>query len=276
MQWTTIPQTTLLVPRIGFGTASLHHLLKSAQRQHLLRAAWDAGITHFDTARMYGHGMAERELGTFLLGRRNQATIATKFGIPASRLLEAFPSFMYSQKLIEKLRRQVLGKKPSGNDYRYFCKIDAEKSLSKSLRSLQTDWIDILFVHEPSLRDVGRIDELSEWLGLVKRKGTVRYLGLAGNSTNCAEIKAKTGKLFDILQIEDSIDLNEADSLSKFAFPMQITYGYWRRSLERSNTIDSAMILKQALKRNQHGMVLVSTRKPQRVIAFAQQLEQVA
>ena len=276
MQLTTIPQTTLLVPRIGFGTAALHHLLKPPQRQQLLQAAWDSGITHFDTARMYGHGMAERELGIFLLGRRNQATIATKFGIPASRLLEAFPSLMYSQKIIERLRRQVFGNKPSANERRYFSKIDAEQSLRNSLRSLQTDWIDILFVHEPSPRDFGKIEELSNWLGLEKKKGTVRYLGLAGNSTNCAEIRAKTGKLFDILQVEDSIELNEADSLSKFAFPMQITYGYWRRSLERNSVIDPAAILKQALKRNQHGMVLVSSRKPQRVIQFAQQLEQVA
>jgi len=47
----------------------------------LLSAAWDAGVRHFDVAPLYGHGEAERILGSFLAGRRDEATIVTKFGI---------------------------------------------------------------------------------------------------------------------------------------------------------------------------------------------------
>src|SRR3712207_7513257 len=48
-------------------------------RQELLGSALDAGFTHFDTAPMYGEGMAERTLGQFLSRRlRQQVTLATK------------------------------------------------------------------------------------------------------------------------------------------------------------------------------------------------------
>src|SRR2546429_8200098 len=64
--------TTLSVSRLGLGTASLHHLLWSSERMQLLKTALDCGISHFDTARMYGEGLAERELGRFLTGGRQR------------------------------------------------------------------------------------------------------------------------------------------------------------------------------------------------------------
>ena len=50
MQQRTIDQTDLQVSQIALGTGSLHHLSSSAARQALLLAAFDAGITHFDTS----------------------------------------------------------------------------------------------------------------------------------------------------------------------------------------------------------------------------------
>ena len=91
-----LPGTGLQVSRLGFGTASLHHTLRSADRQKLLKSALEAGFTHFDTARMYGEGMAERELGKLLSAEmRQQVTIATKFGIPVSATLERLPYLIY-------------------------------------------------------------------------------------------------------------------------------------------------------------------------------------
>lgn len=48
--------------------------------------AWELGVRHFDTAPLYGHGLAEERLGRGLLGRsRDELTFATKVG----RLLRA-------------------------------------------------------------------------------------------------------------------------------------------------------------------------------------------
>lgn len=46
-----------------------------------IRRALELGVTFFDTADVYGCGHSERVLGRALEGRRNEAVIATKFGL---------------------------------------------------------------------------------------------------------------------------------------------------------------------------------------------------
>src|SRR6266513_547691 len=81
MRHVSLPGTEINVSRLSFGTASLHHLRTSRRRQDLLAAAFDHGFTHFDTAPYYGFGIAEEELGRFLIGRRTEVTITTKVGL---------------------------------------------------------------------------------------------------------------------------------------------------------------------------------------------------
>lgn len=107
MQQILLPGTNLKIPRLGFGTASLHHLFRSKDRQTLLGAALGAGYTHFDTARMYGEGIAERELGRFLLGRRQHVTIASKFGIQPTNILEKIPALMYAHRAVRGMSKRV-------------------------------------------------------------------------------------------------------------------------------------------------------------------------
>src|SRR5690348_10440145 len=78
--------------RLGFGTSRLHYLYSTRARQDLLAEAAEVGILHFDTAPAYGDGLAERELGRFLQRRSGNFIVATKFGIPPSRLIEACPA----------------------------------------------------------------------------------------------------------------------------------------------------------------------------------------
>ena len=67
--------------RLGFGCSALVGGRTRRESLRLLDAAWDAGIRHFDTARVYGSGDAEELLGSFAGGRRSAMTITTKFGI---------------------------------------------------------------------------------------------------------------------------------------------------------------------------------------------------
>lgn len=55
--------------------------LTSTGRLRLLEAAFDQGIRHFDTAPLYGMGLAEEVLGRFARSRRGDITITTKFGL---------------------------------------------------------------------------------------------------------------------------------------------------------------------------------------------------
>ena len=77
--------TGLRSPQIGFGCAALLGRSGRSESLRALAAAWEEGIRFFDTARSYGYGESEALLGEFLRGRREQAVIATKFGILAAR-----------------------------------------------------------------------------------------------------------------------------------------------------------------------------------------------
>ena len=77
-----LPGTHLTLSRFSFGTASLHHLGALGKQLRHLRAALEAGFSHFDTAPLYGFGMAERALGRAFGDARSEAvTIATKVGL---------------------------------------------------------------------------------------------------------------------------------------------------------------------------------------------------
>jgi aryl-alcohol dehydrogenase-like predicted oxidoreductase len=75
------------------------------ERLQLLECAYDAGIRHFDTAPYYGYGEAERVLGEFLRGKRDQVTITTKFGIQ--------PPSVVRNRFVNQMARRILGLAPS-------------------------------------------------------------------------------------------------------------------------------------------------------------------
>lgn len=84
---------------VGLGCNNFGRKLDAEGTRKVVRAALDAGITHFDTAEMYGRGQSEEHLGAALGAQRDEVVIATKFmprpaeepytpGILASRIRE--------------------------------------------------------------------------------------------------------------------------------------------------------------------------------------------
>src|SRR5437870_7568591 len=72
--------------RLGLGTAPLgnmHRALSDGEVDETIDAAWKEGVRYFDTAPLYGHGLAELRLGRALRDRRN-FVVSTK----VARLLE--------------------------------------------------------------------------------------------------------------------------------------------------------------------------------------------
>ena len=270
MESVYIHNTSMQTSRLGFGTASLHRLPYSSKRQALLAAAFDTGFTHFDTARMYGEGIAERELGYFFAGGlRQKVTIASKFGLPADPWFEYFPSLMYAQRALGMLARRT-GYDGNHQRLRALSPKAADISLFKTLNALKTDWLDILFVHEPLLCDVAELHALAEWFLQQKTTGRVRYLGLAGSAVNCLAVMQQVPGVFDVLQVEDSLVGKEADIIVGANWPLQITYGYLRRAVEQAaksatSPIDTLAVVRAGMARAVNSMVLVSTLKTSRL-----------
>ena len=73
------------VSAIGLGCMNMCHAygppVAEAEAERLLLTALDAGVTHFDTAALYGFGVSETLIGKFLSAQRSRFTLASKCGL---------------------------------------------------------------------------------------------------------------------------------------------------------------------------------------------------
>jgi D-threo-aldose 1-dehydrogenase len=150
----------------------------------VLGSAVDSGITHFDTARMYGLGMAEAELGAFLRTvDRDTVTVATKFGVNVGGVARRLGRFQApARALLRKapaLRRAVKRRQAPANDIRLYDAAGAARSLEQSLAALGVDYVDILFVHGPRPGDTVASVELREFFERVRQQGKIRAWGVS-------------------------------------------------------------------------------------------------
>jgi D-threo-aldose 1-dehydrogenase len=290
-------ESTALAPgvtstRIGFGCAGLMREPSTHKRQSLLAEAFDQGITHFDVARMYGLGVAESELGRFVRGRRDSIVIATKFGIepatapgrlarlqsPARWLLARYPT----------LRGYVKRRSDVFHQPHHYDAATARASLQTSLRELQTDYVDVLLVHDPAPTDSVDLPDICAYLEEARQAGHVRAWGVAGEQDPCIRLKQSL-PANAILQVRDDI----FSRIHPFPADLEplITFGVLSESLDRisrylngsaerrsrwsevlgvdcSSEALVALLLRDALDANPRGVVLFSTARPERLKAL--------
>ncbi|MBD7958706.1 aldo/keto reductase [Microbacterium sp. Sa4CUA7] len=148
MQTRTLGTQGLTTSAIGYGSMgiSMAYGTSDAHGDVAISAAFDAGITHFDTAELYGWGENEEILGKAVAPFRDEVVIATKFGFTPDFGFNSRPDHI----------RQVV---------------------KNSLRFLGTDRIDVLYQHrvDPTvpIEDVaGTVKELID-------AGDVKYFGLS-------------------------------------------------------------------------------------------------
>src|SRR5580698_4975625 len=197
--------TDIVASRLGFGCSALLDEGTKNRGLRLLEVAYEAGITYFDVARMYGDGAAELILGRFARGKRDRVVIASKFGIqPVASMLAQHGRIRkvlsklirLSPRLRNLLRRQVVS---TGR----FSVGDARKSLEASLRTLATDYLDIYLLHDCRVNDPS--EELLRFLEQARSEGKIRYFGLASGIEEIREIERNLPDLGRIAQFENSV-----------------------------------------------------------------------
>ena len=220
----------------------------------MLAHAADLGIRHFDAARNYGDGLAEAALGRFLSGWRSEFIVATKFGLPANRLIEAVPLAAQPLRAVRSIaRRAGLGSPTSPN----LTAVGLRASVERSLRALRLDYIDILFLHEPSLVRLEEAEVLLAEVNRQKSKGTIRFIGLAGAWMHAVEIVRSMPALVDVVQVPE-------DDWSDGKLVPDLTFGVLRRGPQSvfEGALESGLVVKRledALRRRKNGSVVVST-----------------
>ena len=159
MDYVTLGKTNIKVNRNGFGALPIQRI-STDDAVTLIKKAYDAGITFFDTARFYTD--SEIKLGQALDGIRDKVYIATKTGAVT---VEGF-----------------------------------WKDLETSLSNLRTDYIDLYQFHNPSFCPIpgdesGIYDAMLE----AKDKGMIRHIGITNHRLNVATQAIESG-LYETLQ----------------------------------------------------------------------------
>lgn len=261
MQQVQLPGTSMTVSRLALGTASLLNGGSAKRREAILHAALDAGFTHFDTAPLYGFGVAEKDLGRVLRGRTD-CTVATKVGLRSPGGDDQWP--------LMAVARKALGRLSSGiSAARTDFSLDwARRSLEGSLRRLRRERIDLYLLHEPQLALLDQ-DAWLRWLEDVRHAGKVRHFGLAALPERVIPFLERGSGLCEVLQLADSVPGHEADVVVPFGRKPQLTFGY----IKGSPSYAPADAIKAGLMRNRDGAVIYSTRKPERLAAMARLAE---
>jgi D-threo-aldose 1-dehydrogenase len=159
----------IALPRIGLGTGPLGGLFEPVdddQATATVEAAWNRGVRLFDTAPLYGSGLAEQRLGAVLRGvPRDDFVVSTKVG-RVLRPGEPDPNFP--------------GAPPLGPvfDYSYD---GALRSLEESLERLGLDRVDIALVHDPQDHVDEALAGACRALVRLREEGTIRAIGIGLN-----------------------------------------------------------------------------------------------
>lgn len=148
----------LEVSAIGFGCMGLNfsykHTLDKKDSISLLKAAYDDGVTFFDTAEMYGPYTNEELVGEAFSSIRDKVVIATKFGIKLEDV------------------KQVQDSNPAR----------IRQSVEGSLKRLKTDYIDLYYQHRVDTNTP--IEEVAETMKDLIKEGKIKYWGLSEAGVN--------------------------------------------------------------------------------------------
>ncbi|WP_460802107.1 aldo/keto reductase [Microbacterium sp. GXF6406] len=181
MEQRTLGTQGLSVGALGYGsmgTAVGYGPADDTESIAAIRRAHELGVTHFDTAEMYGWGEGEKLLGQALAPIRDEVTIATKFGFT--------PSYAPNSQL-DHVREVV----------------------DTSLRNLQVDSIDLLYQHvnDPAVPVEDVVGVMKEFVDA----GKVKYIGLS-NTTPENVRKGHAVHPVSAVQTEYSIFARESEA----------------------------------------------------------------
>ncbi len=194
MEYRRIGNSGLRVSEIGLGGGNFGARANEEVSINVINHALELGINFIDTSSMYVMGRSEEIIGQAVSGKRSQVIIATKFGHPST-----------------------VGPREQGGSRSFIM-----KAIDGSLRRLNTDYIDLYYMHHPDpdymqSRPGAPIEETLRTLDELVKTGKVRYIGYS----NCAA-----------WQICDALWTSKVNNLVAF-IALEAGYNLLDRSIER-------------------------------------------
>ncbi|MEI6213388.1 MAG: aldo/keto reductase [Desulfuromonadales bacterium] len=161
MKYRALGNSGIQVSEIGFGAWGIGGLVQDSSAygptddkvsQQALAAAFDAGVTFYDTAALYGYGHSEELIGKTFRTVRDQIVLSTKAGyVNFSGVQDFSPGYLRT-------------------------------SLEASLRRLQTEYVDVFQLHDPPIDLLKSDNAIMATLETLKNEGKIRVIGISTRS----------------------------------------------------------------------------------------------
>ena len=209
-------RTGLNVSAFAFGTAPVGNFLTEIDDQTsdaMFQRAWDAGVRFFDTAPMYGHGLAELRTGQSLRWKaRDDLVLASKVGrvlVPARRADIDFAPWVNAAPFTMAF------------DYSYD---GTMRSFEDSLQRTGLERIDMLFIHDIDSFTRGKdqpevfrqaMDGCYKALVSLRDQGAVKAIGVGVNEWEVCLAALQQGD-FDAFLLAGRYTLLEQEALDTF------------------------------------------------------------
>jgi aryl-alcohol dehydrogenase-like predicted oxidoreductase len=161
MEYLNLGKTDSKVSKISFGCwemgGSQWELTSDEINTKAIHKALDEGITSFDTAEAYGDGHSEEVLGKAIEGKRHGLFLATK-----------------------------VAKKNNGPK-------DLRASLTRSLKLLRTDYVDLYYIHWPN-PEIPLEETMGEMLK-AQQEGLIKHIGVSNFDVALLKAAMKIGRV---------------------------------------------------------------------------------
>lgn len=191
-----IPRIDRYISKLALGTAPLGGLFTAVsdeQGQATVLAALDSGINFIDTAPLYGHGNAERMIGSVLSKTNKEYVISTKVG----RVLKKFAPEEIAGK-VDGLAA-FIGVDPTIFPVIDFSRDGILRSIQESLERLNISSIDIALIHDADDRIDEAIKNSYPVLDELRSQGVIKGIGVGMNICSYATKAVKEMDLDVIL-----------------------------------------------------------------------------
>jgi len=149
MEYNNLPGTSVSISKLCLGTMMFGGQTSEAEALSILDYAFEQGLNFWDTANTYTEGESEKIVGKALKGRREDIFLATKVFYPVSDKI----------------------------NYRGTSRRHIMYAIDSSLKSLNTDYVDLYYLHAPDYNT--SIEESLDTMTSLIHAGKVRYAGVS-------------------------------------------------------------------------------------------------
>jgi len=188
----TMGRTKIEVPVLSFG-------VMNTDSPDLIKKALAMGLKHLDTANGYLRGNSETSIGRVLkeIGMRDKVYVATKVFLARDW-----------QKGIFML--EDTGPAPAATTENF------NKQLDQSLERLQTDYVDILYIHACDSANMVNFETTMNAATKAKEAGKTRFIGVSAHSKVAEVIRAAVdARVYDVVEAAFNFQRDDRDDISK-------------------------------------------------------------